>query len=101
MVPESMLKNIAQLIDPSGRYFHGRILSRSDCPAGLKQKELRRLFPCGVSMVAVLDDREDVWLNSLDNLIKIEPYKFLERRRRNKQQDRQQHIESTNARHQK
>ena len=69
-------QNIAQLIDPSGRYFHGRILSRSDCPAGLKQKELRRLFPCGVSMVAVLDDREDVWLNSLDNLIKIEPYKF-------------------------
>ena len=69
-------QNIAKLIDPSGKYFHGRILSRSDCPAGLKQKELRRLFPCGVSMVAVLDDREDVWLSSLNNLIKIEPYKF-------------------------
>ena len=69
-------KNIAKIIDPTGKYFHGRILSRSDCPAGLKQKELKRLFPCGVSMVAVVDDRDDVWLNSLDNLFKIEPYKY-------------------------
>ena len=42
----------------------------------IKQKELKRLFPCGVSMVAVVDDRDDVWLNSLDNLFKIEPYKY-------------------------
>ena len=27
-------------------------------------------------MVAVVDDRDDVWLNSLENLFKIEPYKF-------------------------
>ena len=69
-------ENIAKLIDPAKEYFQARILSRSDCPDGLRQKELSRMFPSGTAMVGVVDDRDDVWSDYLSNLYKIEPYAF-------------------------
>jgi len=35
----------------------------------------RSLFPCGEDMVAIIDDREDVW-NYSSNVIAVLPYKF-------------------------
>ena len=35
----------------------------------------RSLFPCGDDMVAIIDDREDVW-NYSPNLVPVLPYKF-------------------------
>ncbi len=37
----------------------------------------RALFPCGDSMVCIIDDREDVW-NFASNLIHVKPYIFFD-----------------------
>ena len=37
----------------------------------------RALFPCGDSMVCIIDDREDVW-NFAPNLIHVKPYRFFQ-----------------------
>mmetsp|Transcript_18592 Transcript_18592/g.39057 ORF Transcript_18592/g.39057 Transcript_18592/m.39057 type:complete len:609 (-) Transcript_18592:372-2198(-) len=72
---------VAKLIDPQRILFRGRITSRDDFPEGrLNQKNLRRLFPCDDSMVLIVDDREDVWLDarstSVPNLVRARPYAF-------------------------
>lgn len=57
--------------------FGSRIVSRTDVgDLGRDVKSLKRIFPCGGKMVAVVDDREDVWANAKDNsekTIKGEP----------------------------
>jgi len=59
------------------RVFGSRIVSRTDVgDLGRDVKSLKRIFPCGGSMAAVVDDREDVWANAKDNsmgTIKGEP----------------------------
>lgn len=37
----------------------------------------RALFPCGDTMVGIIDDREDVW-NYAPNLIHVKPYRFFQ-----------------------
>lgn len=37
----------------------------------------RALFPCGDSMVCIIDDRQDVW-NMATNLIQVKPYHFFQ-----------------------
>lgn len=67
---------IASLLDPEGRFFSHRILSRDECfnPCS-KTGNLRALFPCGDSMVCIIDDREDVW-SYAPNLVAVKPYLF-------------------------
>lgn len=65
---------IAKIIDPTGKYFQGRILSR-DASDNLVHKDLKRLFPVSTRMVTVIDDRGDVW-NWSPNLIKVLPFTF-------------------------
>lgn len=81
-------EGVLAAIDPDGRLFGGRVLSRdesgsmfniSQCQSihhssslGLTQKNLSRLFPCDQSMVVIIDDRADVWEWS-PNLIKVIP----------------------------
>jgi len=59
------------------RVFGSRIVSRTDVgDLGRDVKSLKRIFPCGGTMTAVVDDREDVWANAKDNsdsTIKGEP----------------------------
>lgn len=69
---------IAMFLDPDGRFFSHRILSRDECfDANSKTANLRALFPCGDSMVCIIDDREDVW-NYAPNLIHVKPYHFFQ-----------------------
>ncbi|CAD7014863.1 RNA polymerase II subunit A C-terminal domain phosphatase isoform X1 [Ceratitis capitata] len=69
---------IAQLLDPEGKYFSHRILSRDECfNATSKTDNLKALFPNGDSMVCIIDDREDVW-NMASNLIQVKPYHFFQ-----------------------
>ncbi|XP_055919788.1 RNA polymerase II subunit A C-terminal domain phosphatase [Eupeodes corollae] len=69
---------IAQLLDPDGQFFSHRILSRDECfNATSKTDNLKALFPCGDSMVCIIDDREDVW-NMASNLIQVKPYHFFQ-----------------------
>lgn len=65
---------IASIIDPDGKYFGDRILSRDESGL-LTHKNLRRLFPVDQSMVVIIDDRGDVWQWEA-NLIKVVPYDF-------------------------
>lgn len=59
------------------KMFGSRVVSRTDVgDLGKDVKSLRRIFPCGGTMAAVVDDREDVWANAKDNsteTIKGEP----------------------------
>lgn len=65
---------IAKIIDPEGKYFADRILSRDES-GSLTHKNLKRLFPVDQSMVVIIDDRGDVWQWE-NNLIKVVPYDF-------------------------
>ncbi|KAJ8902406.1 hypothetical protein NDN08_006811 [Rhodosorus marinus] len=73
--------SIAAIIDPERTLFGERLTSRDDFEEGsLNQKNLRRVFPCDDTMVLIVDDREDVWLEDrssrMPNLIKARPYHF-------------------------
>ncbi|KAK7023823.1 RNA polymerase II subunit A C-terminal domain phosphatase [Favolaschia claudopus] len=67
-------EKVCALIDPTGKIFGGRLLSRDES-GSLTQKSLQRLFPSDTSMVVIIDDRADVWEWS-PNLIKVVPYDF-------------------------
>jgi RNA polymerase II subunit A-like phosphatase len=68
------------------RLFGSRVVSRTDVvDLGRDVKSLKRIFPCGGTMAAVVDDREDVWANAGDinsarrgdppeNLLIVRPY---------------------------
>ncbi len=59
---ESKAKTLRQSV------FGSRIISRTDVgDLGRDVKSLKRVFPCGGTMAAVVDDREDVWANAKDN----------------------------------
>ncbi|CAH1780493.1 unnamed protein product [Owenia fusiformis] len=67
---------IARFLDPDGKYFSHRILSRDECfSSNSKTANLGSLFPCGDAMVCIIDDREDVW-NFAPNLVHVKPYKI-------------------------
>ncbi|XP_063441767.1 RNA polymerase II subunit A C-terminal domain phosphatase-like isoform X1 [Mytilus trossulus] len=69
---------IARYLDPEEKYFSHRILSRDECfNPNSKTANLKALFPCGDKMVAIIDDREDVW-NFAPNLIHVKPYRFFQ-----------------------
>lgn len=74
MATRNYALEIAKIIDPDGKYFGDRILSRDES-GSLTHKNLKRLFPVDQSMVAIIDDRGDVWQWE-NNLIKVVPYDF-------------------------
>ena len=57
-------------------FFSHRILSRDECVDPYhKSGNLKHLFPAGDSMVAIIDDRGDVWKYS-SNCILVKKYHF-------------------------
>ncbi|GMM35271.1 protein serine/threonine phosphatase [Saccharomycopsis crataegensis] len=74
MATREYAKEIAKIIDPDGKYFGDRILSRDES-GSITQKSLHRLFPTNTSMVVIIDDRGDVW-QWCPNLVKVVPYDF-------------------------
>lgn len=74
MATRNYALSIAKIIDPDGKYFGDRILSRDES-GSLTHKNLKRLFPVDQSMVVIIDDRGDVWQWE-SNLIKVVPYDF-------------------------
>lgn len=67
--------NIARIVDPQKRLFGNRVLSRDE-NGSMTAKSLQRLFPVSTSMVAIIDDRSDVWPRNRGHLIKVTPYDF-------------------------
>ncbi|XP_078473892.1 LOW QUALITY PROTEIN: RNA polymerase II subunit A C-terminal domain phosphatase-like [Lampetra fluviatilis] len=69
---------IAGFLDPEKKLFSHRILSRDECiDPYCKTGNLKNLFPCGDSMVCIIDDREDVW-RSAPNLIAVRKYVYFQ-----------------------
>ncbi|XP_078396050.1 RNA polymerase II subunit A C-terminal domain phosphatase isoform X1 [Cetorhinus maximus] len=69
---------IAGFLDPEKKLFSHRILSRDECiDPYSKTGNLRNLFPCGDSMVCIIDDREDVW-KFAPNLIAVKKYTYFQ-----------------------
>ncbi|KAJ8452905.1 hypothetical protein Cgig2_014668 [Carnegiea gigantea] len=68
-------REMADLLDPEGFLFGGRLISREDCLMP-KQKTLDVVL-AHERVVLIVDDTEEVWRhNHKDNLIKIAPYNF-------------------------
>lgn len=74
MATKQYALEIAKLIDPEGKFFADRILSR-DASGDLLRKNLQRLFPVSTQMVTIIDDRGDVW-GWVPNLVRVVPYQF-------------------------
>uniref|UniRef100_A0A8C1QBS1 RNA polymerase II subunit A C-terminal domain phosphatase n=1 Tax=Cyprinus carpio TaxID=7962 RepID=A0A8C1QBS1_CYPCA len=69
---------IAGFLDPEKKLFSHRIMSRDECIDPFsKTGNLRNLFPCGDSMVCIIDDREDVW-KFAPNLITVKKYIYFQ-----------------------
>ncbi|KAF7249602.1 hypothetical protein EG68_09512 [Paragonimus skrjabini miyazakii] len=69
---------LAAMIDPKRRYFSHRILSRDECFNPVtKSANLKALFPRGLNMVCIIDDRGEVWDWS-PHLIQVKPYRFFQ-----------------------
>ncbi|CUS09653.1 unnamed protein product [Tuber aestivum] len=66
--------SVKKIVDPDGRIFGERVLSRDES-GSMTQKSLHRIFPVDTKMVVIIDDRGDVWKWS-DNLVKVRPYDF-------------------------
>jgi len=70
------------------KIFGNRVVSRTDVTdLGSDVKSLKRVFPCGGMLAAIVDDREDVWANAKnnvtgrrgeppDNLLLVRPYRW-------------------------
>ncbi|XP_053571820.1 RNA polymerase II subunit A C-terminal domain phosphatase [Bombina bombina] len=77
-VSEEHLPLMSGFLDPEKKLFSHRILSRDECIDPFsKTGNLRNLFPCGDSMVCIIDDREDVW-KFAPNLITVKKYVYFQ-----------------------
>ncbi|KAA0191637.1 hypothetical protein HAZT_HAZT006820, partial [Hyalella azteca] len=69
---------IAHFLDPDGKLFQQRILSRNECLDPMSKKaNLKSLFPCGDELVCIMDDRSDVW-HFAPNVVQVLPYHFFQ-----------------------
>lgn len=68
-------QNVARVVDPDKKLFGNRVISRDE-NGNIFAKDLQRLFPVSTHMVAIIDDRSDVWPRNRPNLIKVSPYEF-------------------------
>jgi RNA polymerase II subunit A C-terminal domain phosphatase len=74
MGTRSYAENVAKIVDPMGKIFGDRILSRDES-GSMTAKSLHRLFPVDTKMVVIIDDRGDVW-NWSPNLIRVRAFNF-------------------------
>lgn len=74
MGTRSYAEHVAKIVDPDGRIFGDRILSRDES-GSMTAKSLHRLFPVDTKMVVIIDDRGDVWAWS-PNLIRVRAFNF-------------------------
>ncbi|XP_029129573.1 RNA polymerase II C-terminal domain phosphatase-like 4 isoform X1 [Cajanus cajan] len=65
---------MAKLLDPQGKYFNAKVISRDD---GTQQRQKGLDVVLGQeSAVLILDDTEHAWMKHKDNLILMERYHF-------------------------
>ncbi|CAM9349384.1 unnamed protein product [Chrysoparadoxa australica] len=71
-------EQIARILDPAGTLFQRRIISSCDTrDLGRSTKSLSRIFPGGISMALIVDDRLDVWRGEQQrHLLAVRPYLY-------------------------
>ena len=70
--------SILELVDPAQKYFEPHLFCRRDF-SKLKTEVLSHLCPDGnIAPVVMIDDREDVWTGTHNNIL-VEEYKFFKR----------------------
>lgn len=74
MATRAYAEHILKIIDPKKNLFGNRVISRNE-NKGI-EKTLQRIFPTSTKMVAIIDDRTDVWPQNRSNVIKVVPYNF-------------------------
>jgi len=65
-------ERIVAIVDPTGLYFHDRIITRDE-NQGMLVKSLSRMFPSEHRNIVILDDRADVW-DFCENLLLVRPF---------------------------
>ncbi|KAL1348241.1 hypothetical protein AAHE18_07G065800 [Arachis hypogaea] len=65
---------MAKLLDPQGKYFNAKVISRDD--GTLKHQKGLDIVLGQESAVVILDDTEQAWAKHKDNLILMERYHF-------------------------
>ena len=69
-------KDIVSILDPNGRYFGSRILTKEDSvDPDSKKANLKSMFPGGDELVCMIDDCAEIWEYSR-NLVPVKPYIF-------------------------
>ncbi len=73
---------VVKILDPSGKYFGGRIVSRSDILPNEKggiEKSLENIFLNDASMAIIIDDTENVWKgDQSSNLLLVKPFRYFQ-----------------------
>ena len=73
---------VVKILDPSGKYFGGRIVSRSDILPNEKggiEKSLENIFLNDASMAVIIDDTENVWKGDQNsNLLLVKPFRYFQ-----------------------
>ena len=78
LAERSYALKVLQKIDPNGKYFNQRLLSREDSTKN--KKSISDLLLSGQNMAVVIDDTRSVWTNkegmTIQNLVQIKPFHF-------------------------
>ncbi len=73
---------VVKILDPSGKYFGGRIVSRTDILPNEKggiEKSLENIFLNDASMAVIIDDTENVWKGDQNcNLLLVKPFRHFQ-----------------------
>lgn len=74
MGDKSYAKEMANLLDPEGKIFHGRVISNNDSTSS-QVKDLDIVLG-GESSAIIVDDTDRVWPQNRENLIRLDRYHF-------------------------
>uniref|UniRef100_A0A1I7XZ84 protein-serine/threonine phosphatase n=1 Tax=Steinernema glaseri TaxID=37863 RepID=A0A1I7XZ84_9BILA len=67
---------IVEHLDPEGRFFSGRVISRDEFGSRKKKHVyFTRLFPESLPFAAILDNRSDVW-DEMENVVQLSSYRY-------------------------
>ena len=65
---------VVALIDPAHKHIKRRVVTRTE--ATTMHKTLRAMYPCDDGLVAIVDDRIDVWGDAAANVLRAYEYYF-------------------------
>ncbi|TKR94948.1 hypothetical protein L596_009174 [Steinernema carpocapsae] len=68
---------VIEHLDPEGRFFGDRLVSREEIPDGDKFEVMKKAFPDGHEHVVAVDDSKEIW-HDMPNLVLIRSFDFFQ-----------------------